>query len=70
MKKGNIGDTVVILRATQGQPEETVGQLGVITAIFDDPEGKFCIVKFDQRFHGWNRWDYKPTEIAHHTKEA
>ena len=70
MKKGNIGDIVVILRATQGQPEETVGQQGVITDIIHDPEGTFCTVEFNQPFHGWSRWDYKPAEIARHAKKA
>lgn len=70
MKKGNIGDTVIIVSVTQGQPEETVGQQGVITDIIHDPEGTFCTVEFNQPFHGWSRWDYKPTEIARHTKKA
>lgn len=70
MKKGNIGDTVVILRATQGQPEETVGQQGVITDIIHDPEGTFCTIEFNQPFHGWNSWDYKPAEIARHAKKV
>ena len=70
MKKGNIGDTVIIVNATQGQPKETVGQQGIITDIIHDPDGTFCTVEFNQPFHGWSRWDYKPAEIARHNKEA
>lgn len=70
MGKAEIRDKVVILESNHGAPEETVGQIGVITDIFEDPEGTFCTVKFNQQFHGWSRWDYKLDEIALHVAEG
>lgn len=70
MGKAEIGEKVVILKSKHGAPEETVGQLGVITDIFEDPEGTFCTVKFNQQFHGWSRWDYNLDEVALHFAEG